>query len=191
MFSRDKYAKHYIDRLNGRQQQYISAQETLLMSELESDGEALQQLTRLKKKIETFELVLSSKFLPEEMVYKRYMGQAEMVHQACIENFKNTVLIMKTNSAIDYEGLQKQALTEQLQPVQLTEIQSRMQIYTRGELEILHAAELNEKALTGLDSAMEQIRNVSSEDVIDVDDAMLDMKEMTDVINEFQSTVLQ
>lgn len=191
LFKRDVYANAYVAELNNRQACYIASQKTILESELSAVQHtgAGQQLKRLTKKIETFRLVLGSKFSPEEMVYKRYMGNVEMVHQACLENFNKIVLISKTNNAIDVDGI-KADIEGNQSPSDVAELEARLQIFERGENDTAQAVSLNEQALTGLDHAMEQIRKVSSDDTIDVDDATADMSDMTDMIHEFQPTVL-
>jgi len=190
--NREKYALEYVQSLNVRMKNYLTGKEFELRDEFEKldHDEMITQMDNIQLKFKTFREVLSLKFTPGEMVFSRYMGAAENVHRACFSNLTNILLAYKALSAITFKEIKRQ-LKQDIPDDQRRALEKRLEYYRLGEQDIEKMFSLNEQAMTTLDAAIAEIRNVGDDDVnMDVDQAIGDMTELTDIIQEFKPTVL-
>lgn len=189
-FKREQYALEYVKSLNVRLKEFLVYKEQELKYEFKElkRPELDKQLERLQTKFDTFREVLALKFTPGEMVFSRYMGAAETVHHACYDNLTNMLLAIKAVNAIDSEEIERQM--KDADSERMETLKQRLTYHQMGLDDINRMFDLNEEAMTTLDAAMAEIRNLKDDgSENNVDDAIGDMTDMTDMIHKFKPTV--
>ena len=157
---RDHFASRYVKALRER----LADEHTEVLQALESglteiaSKPGLLQLRRVQEKFEAFGNVLRSKLKPGELTYSRYLGIAEQVYFAVLDNLDRIVNVSRGIAAIDLnytgerlaelEALQRPAEAESRE---LESLRQRVALakQQRGQIKDWLAA--NELAMTQLD----------------------------------------
>lgn len=66
------------------------------------------QMANLKAKYDTFVAVVDDKFNPSEITYGRYLGIAEQIYLAGIDNLQQVVIALKSTRSIDRDYVEQQ-----------------------------------------------------------------------------------
>lgn len=186
----DKHSLSYIngivDAMNREREQKIAKLSSDLRTVNCPDG--IKQLELLSGKYRNFAEILASKLTPEEMTYHRYLGIAEQVYLAILDNLDKVFLALKSISAVDPEHvtlrLQKLAQLDTQQVAAEKETLSRRLTLRQQQLD--QAAELilaNEQALTELDHVSAKIADVQMNKGradLDLDIAMQELRRLAD-----------
>ncbi len=102
---RDYFANRYVRKLR----EATLAEHAQAMEDLERDlteiesREGLSQLRRAREKFNAFCAVLNRKLKPEELTHSRYLGIAEQVYFAVLDNLKRIAGVTRSAAAIDVD----------------------------------------------------------------------------------------
>lgn len=186
VFRREVFSARYLaaahEALVKRRQQVLAD----LESELKNLGarEAARQLQRFHEKIGAFEDILGQKFRREELTYGRFLGIAEQVYLAGVDNLQAIVLALKGAAAIDATYINKRIdhlvadpATSPTEENELAGLRRQLDLLrTHREKVDTHLA-MNETALAQLDAsiaALTEIRTGGSAKV-DMETAMAEL----------------
>ena len=185
------YIAEITEDLNREREQKIAR----LSSELENVQciEGVKQLELLKGKYRNFEEILATKLAPTEMTYSRYLGIAEQVYLAILDNLDKVYLALKSVSAVDPEHLAARLqILEHNRSEQADE--ERKTLGKRLELrqEQLDRATgfilANERALTELDHVTAKIASVQMNKGradLDLEMAMEELRRLADRADQY------
>ena len=100
---RDFFANQYVTELR----EQLLNRHLVEMSNIQAgltglgNDNGLAQLRRVKEKFDAFKLVLASKLQETELTYARYLGIAEQVYFAVLDNLSRVVNVSRSMAAID------------------------------------------------------------------------------------------
>lgn len=163
---RDQHANRYLQgiraTLGGRREQAVRQ----LRQELErlGHGDGLSQLGRLQEKYQAFAELLGKKLSPGEITYGRYLGMAEQVYLAGLDNLQRIADTLTSVETIDRDFAQRrireleaEASPSATQRQELEALQDRL-VLRRTQLEKVAGWQAqNEQAMTQIDQTMAAI----------------------------------
>ena len=159
LWRRDTLAQDYVRQAHHD----VRVQREARLSDLESDLkrahaiEALGQFARLQEKIRTFETLLSERLQPGELTYGRFLGIAEQVFVAALENLRTAGLMREARAAIDLpyierriQALRQRAARSAAQDDELQSLQGQLALHAEQEARVEACLAENEQALAEL-----------------------------------------
>jgi hypothetical protein len=163
---RNQHASRYLqgirEALSGRRDQTIQE----LMQELGELGyaEGLSQLGRLQEKYQAFEELLGKKLSPSELTYGRYLGMAEQVFLAGLDNLQRIAHTLASVETIDVAYVQRRigdleqlGTPSETRRRELEALQDRL-VLRRTQLDKVDRWQAqNEQAMTQMDQTMAAI----------------------------------
>jgi hypothetical protein len=168
---RDSFATRYLDQAH---RQLVVLREQA-MSHLEKDLKAAQsaegvaQLQRFREKIQAFDEVLASKFGPRELTYGRFLGLAEQVYLAGIDNLQAIALTLKGIKTVDQryiETRRKKLLddpaTSPQEEQELAGLHSQLEQLGKQRSKIDGYLAINETALAQLDASIAAVAEIKT-----------------------------
>ena len=180
-----QYSLAYLKRLHKQMQQEREQKLAQIKSELESikAPAAINQLQLFMSKFDNFKDILERKFSPQELTYGRYLGIAEQVFLAGLDNLDSYYLAIKSVSAVDIDNLQQKIrhADEHHQSVEIDALKKRLVIYQQQLKKVEELKQQNEIALTELDHVTTKLANVQTQKGmadIDMDLAMEELSRM-------------
>lgn len=145
------------------------------MVSLEKDLKAAQspegtaQLQRFREKIQAFDEVLASKFGPRELTYGRFIGLAEQVYLAGIDNLQAIALTLKGLKTVDQryiEARKKKLLddpaTSPQEEQELAGLHSQLDQLVKQRSKIDGYLAINETALAQLDASIAALADIKT-----------------------------
>lgn len=155
--------------------------------------DGVKQLELLKGKYRNFEEILSTKLTPTEMTYSRYLGIAEQVYLAILDNLDKVYLSLKSVSAVDPEHLivrlQKLERNHSDQAAEERKTLSRRLGLRQEQLNCATNLILaNEHALTELDHVTAKIASVQMNKGradLDLDMAMEELRRLAERADQY------
>ena len=171
LLRRNQHASRYLrdvhEALRGRRNQSIRD----LRKELDGlgFGEGLSQLGRLQERYQAFEELLGKKLSPGELTYARYLGMAEQVFLAGLDNLQRIAHTLASVETIDTEYVQRRvrdlenlATPSETQRRELEALQDRLAL-RRNQLDKVDQWQAqNELAMTQMDKTMAAIAAMST-----------------------------
>jgi hypothetical protein len=163
------------------------------LAKLEADLETvecdqgLSQLRRLRQKRDNLAEVLGRRLNAGELTYGRYLGTAQGVYQASIDNLRETAVALQSISAIDHEYVERRLaeLTEANDSEAEAIIRERTSLEDRRsmrEQQMTRAAALlaqNESAMTVLDKTAGAIADAPiGQTPTDAEEAIAQLEEL-------------
>ncbi len=160
LLRRDHFANRYVKKLR----EATLADHARAMEDLERDLAAidsdagLNQLRRAREKFSAFSEVLNRKLKPSELTHGRYLGIAEQVYFAVLDNLKRVAGVSRSAAAID-EDFIRQRLSElgraenlsKAQQQELESLKRRLSLAEEQTEKIDAWLAANEDAMTQLD----------------------------------------
>lgn len=145
------------------------------------------QLSKLHEKYQTFKEVLDQKFNQKEFTYGRYLGMAEQVYLAGLDNLEKIALSLKSVSTIDKEYIDKElALLEGKEGAssgaQRDALLDRLSLIQKSSEKVDDLLAQNEKAMTQLvttASKLTEIETAPGQSLIAMDQAMEELGRLT------------
>ena len=184
---KDTFASRYLEKTH---RELVALREQAMLT-LEKDLKAAQavegvaQLQRFREKIQAFDEVLASKFGPREMTYGRFLGLAEQVYLAGIDNLQAIALTLKGLKTVDQryiEGRKKKLLddpaTSPQEEQELAGLQSQLDQLNQQRSKIDGYLAINETALAQLDAsiaAVAEIKTGGGQSALGMETAMLEL----------------
>lgn len=191
----EQHSKDYISEITEALNQEREKKIARLGSDLErvQCREGVKQLELLEGKYRNFEEILGTKLAPTEMTYFRYLGIAEQVYLAILDNLDKVYLALKSISAVDPEHLavrlQKLDRNPSEQAAKEKETLSRRLALRQEQLD--RASDLilaNEHALTELDHVTAKIAGVQMNKGradLDLDMAMEELRRLAERADQY------
>jgi hypothetical protein len=171
LLRRDRHANQYLqavrDALGDRRQQ--AARDLRQQLDRLDHAEGLSQLARLQEKYQAFAELLGRKLNPGELTYGRYLGMAEQVYLAGLDNLQRIVHTLHSVQTIDRDYVQRRiaelealASPSQTQVRELEALQDRL-VLRRNQLDKVAAWQAqNEQAMTRMDQTMAAIAGMTT-----------------------------
>lgn len=171
LLRRDRHANRYLqavrDALGDRRQQ--AARDLRQQLDRLGHAEGLSQLERLQEKYQAFSELLGKKLNPGEITYGRYLGMAEQVYLAGLDNLQRIVHTLQSVQTIDQDYVQRRiteldslASPSETQRRELEALQDRL-VLRRNQLEKVSAWQAqNEQAMTRMDQTMAAIAGMTT-----------------------------
>lgn len=168
---KDVFATRYLEKTHKelvtlREQTMVSLEKDLKETHL---TEGLAQLQRFKQKIKTFEEVLASKFGARELTHGRFLGIAEQVYLAGIDNLHAIALMLKGMQTIDekYIAQRKKKLiddpgTSPEEDQELAGLENQLAMLAQHRKRIDGYLAMNESALAQLDASIAAVAEIKT-----------------------------
>lgn len=188
-----RYSLAYLKKMH--QQMQIEGELKLAQIEKElksiEANKAINQLNLFKSKFNNFKDILERKFSPEELTYARYLGIAEQVFLAGLDNLDSYYLSLKSVSTVkpDYLENRIQELSNQTDKSEIETLQKRLAIYQQQLANVAELQKQNEIALTELDNVTTKLANVQTKKGladIDMDLAMEELGRMAQRAEQYR-----
>jgi hypothetical protein len=161
-----------------------------LLRELGALGfsEGAEQLEMLGEKYRNLADVLGRRLDSGEVTYGRYLGMAERVYLASIENLQDVAILLRSISTIDPQALALRIAdlkqrTDFPVPEAIRAIEERRTLYESQRKRIATLLSQTEAAMTALDhtsAALAGSRTAKGLTDVAIDDAMKDLAELAD-----------
>ncbi|HAA03240.1 MAG TPA: hypothetical protein DCZ69_17245 [Syntrophobacteraceae bacterium] len=145
-----------------------------------------EQVRMLREKYQNLAEVLRRRLDAGELTYRRYLGMAESVYFAAIENLQDVAISLRSISTIDptalrlkIEDLKKE--TDFAIPEAIHAIEDRRRIYEEQRQRIAKLLAQTEAAMTALDhtaTALARTRTSKGLSSVGIEDAMKDLEEL-------------
>ena len=160
----------------------------LLESDLKNLGstQGLQQLAMLQQKLDSLTEVLNHRLSAGEMTYGRYLGTAEQVYLAAIDNLMDITVALKSVSTInsDYivkrlEELGNLAETSDETEREVETLEKRLSLLSQQTKRVAELFSQNESAMTALDNtatALADTKTGKGEASMDAEAAMVELE---------------
>jgi len=168
---RDSFASRYLERAHAALAEHTRQSLERLRQELEQHGigQGVAQLERFRTKLDTLEGILKRKLDRHELTYGRYLGMAEQVFLAAVDNLNEAVEFKHSASAIDTDYIERRktelSRLERLRPEDESELRSLEERLVLREKQLVRVSELlsqNEEALTKLDTTTAAIATLKT-----------------------------
>lgn len=157
--------RRYADRLEGERLRAIAK----LRADLEENGDdaGLQQIRLFNDKFRNFVDVLNRKLKPTELTYNRFLGIAEQVFLAGLDNLEAASLAHKSVSAVDIDHIDGElvrlaAEQDAASRQRVAELQTRKTLRAEQLARVEQIKLDNEAALTQLDRVTAEIAGIDT-----------------------------
>lgn len=168
-YRRGHFSRKYLDALHEQIRQETKRRMETLVDDLKEAGssQGLSQLPRLKMKFENFVEILDSKLEKEELTYGRYLGVAEQVYLAMVDNLMEAAAKLKSVSAID-DGYIRKRLKQLAREKDSNDreeesaLKERLLLMDRMKEEAQDLFAENEAAMTKLDTAAAALTGIKT-----------------------------
>jgi hypothetical protein len=145
-----------------------------------------EQVQTLRRKYRNLAEVLGRRLDAGELTYRRYLGMAESVYLAALENLQDVAISLRSISTIDpaalglrIEDLKKE--TDFPVPEAIRAIEERRRLYEEQRQEIARLLSQTEAAMTALDhtaAALARTRTSRGLTEVGIEEAMKDLVEL-------------
>jgi len=198
-FRRERHAENYLRRL----QASLAGRVDETIAQLRQEFGQLQyapgtaQLAALRDKYEAFDALLRRKLNPSEMTFTRYLGMAEQVFLAGLDNLTRIADTLRGLAAIDVRHIDARLMHLHGDGVE-SEAQDR-EIATLNERRVLRARQNeridawlseNERAMTQIDHAMAAIAALDTSQghaQMDMESAMAELRRLAERAPQYSS----
>ena len=185
----EKLAASHMTALREQLQEKRQQKIALLKDQLHQLGctSGSSQLGKLHEKYQTFKEVLDQKFNPNEFTYGRYLGMAEQVYLAGLDNLEKISLSLKSISTIDEGYIQGELKSLEGKAGQATQAQrdallERLQIIKDSQDKVQNLLAQNEKAMTQLVTTAARLTDIETapgQSSMMMDEAMNELSRLT------------
>lgn len=188
-FRREYFANNYIKQLYQdmeKERHQRKDQLKIALKEVNSK-EGLSQFSRLSEKFSAFEAMLGEKLQPGELTYGRYLGMAEQVYLAALDNLSSMVHAVKSMNVIntDYVNQRIQELNSQKSGPETDEeiesLKDRLELKQKQQKKVQSLLSQNEKAMTKMDLTIASIADMRTEEArasMDIEAAMNELQRL-------------
>ena len=171
-FRRDKLASRYVQAMREKMMaEHSQAVEKLEhgLNEINSKP-GMAQLRRAREKFDSFRTVLGSKMNPDEITFGRYLGIAEQVYFAVLDNLERVINVSRSSRAIDVDYTRKRRDElvnmndrDSAEDVELHTLTERLELAGKQQKNIKDWLASNEQAMTQLDNAAMQLAAIETQ----------------------------
>lgn len=150
-------------------------------------GQAVSQLRGLREKLQTVTQVLERRLSAGELTYGRYLGTAEQVYLAAVDNLQQVAVSLTSVGGIDVPYIDKRLA--ELSDSNAAEVSERTSLLERRALslqqqdKVSHLLAQNEAAMTALANtaaALAEVRTEAGHASLDPETAMAELASLAD-----------
>lgn len=186
-FRRESFASRYLRKAHEALERETRRKLRNLEEELrELDlQQGVVQLARFREKLDTLTTLLKRKLDESELTYGRYLGMAEQVYLAAVDNLHEAALAARTARAIDLRYVeQRLAVLEKEDSAspdvagELEALRGRREIHAEQSARVAELLSRNEAAMTQLDrtsAAIAAVRTQAGHASMDFETAMSEL----------------
>jgi hypothetical protein len=155
--------------------------------------QGMHQLHLLNGKFANFQEILAGKFSPEEITYGRYLGIAEQVMLAGLDNLDKVYFALKSISTVGADEIRKRLKELEGDASRAAEaerktLNARLGIQREQQERVRELLLQNEQALTEMDHAMAKVAAVQTERgqaELDLEQAMQELKRLAERAKDY------
>ncbi len=196
---RDRFASRYLRRAHEALERETRRKLQNLEAELrELDlQQGVVQLARFKEKLDTLTTLLKRKLDESELTYGRYLGMAEQVYLAAVDNLHEAALAARTARSIDLRYveqrlavLEKEDATAPDVAGELEALRGRREIHAEQSARVSELLSRNEAAMTQLDrtsAAIAAVRTAPGHASMDFETAMSELARLAKRAHKYSS----
>ena len=168
---RDSFASRYLERAHARLEEQTQARLETLKVELEELGlnQGVEQLAKFRDKLQNFKGLLERKLDPSELTYGRYLGIAEQVYLAAVDNLHEATLGLRAVSTVDLDYIDKrlrelERITSPKEEVagEIKSLRERRELHGEQSKKVADLMSRNESAMTELDRTSAAIASIKT-----------------------------
>ncbi|EDY81769.1 hypothetical protein VDG1235_1387 [Verrucomicrobiia bacterium DG1235] len=196
-FGKDRMAVKYLRRLREQMRREREARIQAIGDELTKLGceAGSAQLSNLRVKYETFAAIVGEKFEEHELTFGRYLGVAEQVYLAGVDNLQKVVIQLKSVSSIDRSYIEKQIKYLDENGIQNSEadyeaLRSRLRLADEAKERIDALLNQNEKAMTQLletGSRLSSVDTAPGQAKLEMDAAISELSHLSNNVEIYQT----
>ena len=187
---REVFANRYLKQLRETLSQRVDGSIHSLENNLVDidSQEGLDQLDRLQKKFNAFKQILHRKLDENELTYGRYLGMAEQVFLAGLDNLKLLSDLLKGTSVIDAEHLARRIVQlesksspSKSEKKELAALLERQSLLYQQKSKTKQLLAQNEEAMTKIDVVMAKIGGMETgagHATMDMESAMQELERL-------------
>lgn len=198
LFRRQVFASRYLESAH----KALVGQRQLVLETLEADlkklgaREAVRQLQRFREKIEAFEDILGQKFGRQELTYGRFLGIAEQVYLAGVDNLLAMVLALKGAASIDTGYIQGRIdflvgdpATSPAEEDELQGLRRQLELHGLHQTKVDAHLAMNERALAQLDASIAAVADIRTGGgtQVDMETAMAELARVAAQAREYST----
>lgn len=191
------YSLAYLAEANQKLQAERAARTAQLVERLRllHSRQGIHQIKLFNHAFQNFQEILGEKFSPQELTYGRYLGIAEQVFLASLDNLERVCLALKSVSTVDAAELEERIreLAKEDDTSAREEsatLRQRLQIL-KEQTDLAETLLLqNEKALTELDHVTAKVASVVTEKgraELDLEQAMEELRRLAERAEKYES----
>lgn len=190
---REEMAKYRASLLENLRQELAECRTIKGAEEYANQGE--EQFVQVKDKFEAFQEILSRKLDQGELTYARYLGTAEQVYLATLDNLRDIVNLIKSADAIDIEYVtrklkefEKAKNPKQDDLDEIAALKKSKDLYEKQMDLVNKLLARNEEALTQIDETTAKLAmemKTSSEAKVDMETARKELEELARRAREY------
>ena len=190
---REEMAKYRASLLENLREELAECREIKGGEEYARQGE--EQFVQVKEKFEAFQEILSRKLNQGELTYARYLGTAEQVYLATLDNLRDIVNLLRSADAIDVEYVarklkefERQKSSKQDDLDEIAAIKKSRDLYDKQMNLVNKLLARNEEALTQIDETTAKLAmemKTGSEARVDLETARKELEELAKRAREY------
>lgn len=191
---REEMAMYRASLLENLREELAACREIKDAEEYAHQGE--EQFVQVKAKFEAFQEILSRKLDQSELTYARYLGTAEQVYLATLDNLRDIVNLLKSANAINMEYVARRLkeFGQQESPKQddldeIAALKKSGDLYEKQMGLVNKLLARNEEALTQIDMAVATLASmkITSEASVDMETAIKYLEELANRSRQFSA----
>jgi hypothetical protein len=198
MFRREAFASRYLESAHNVLVKRREAVLEALGADLKKLGakDAARQLQRFREKIEAFEEILGQKFGRQELTFGRFLGIAEQVYLAGVDNLLAMVLALKGAAAIDTAYIRKRIdflvgdpATSPTEENELAGLRRQLELHKAYQGKVDAHLAMNETALAQLDASIAAVADIRTggSAQVDMETAMAELARVAAQAKEYST----
>ena len=182
----------YLNRLHDQMKYERNKKLISLKKDLSDMGaeDAVEQLALFSKKFDNFTSILKHKFAEHELTYSRYLGIAEQVFLAGLDNLEELFLALKSISAVDI-GYLEEKLNSASSDNEKRALHERLNMFNQQHKHVKALLEENEQALTEIDNVSTKLATVQTQRgnaSVDMELAMQELNRMAKRASQYSNS---
>ena len=188
-FRKEQFANDYVKDIydsmeKKRRKKSVNLEESL--RDIGSKG-GVDQFLRVKEKFETLSMMLDTNLNQGELTHSRYLGVAEQLYLATLDNLESVVNTLRSIQSIDV-GFVKEKIdkmksgSDQYEVRELEALTKRKSLYEEQKHKVQKLLTINEEAMTQLDltvAAIADMKTKKGQASIDIDTAMNELEKLS------------
>ena len=185
---KEKFANNYVQEIHDAMETKRREKSDNLEKSLRDIGsrDGADQFLRVKEKFETLSMMLDTKLNQGELTHSRYLGMAEKLYLATLDNLDNVVNTLRSIQSIDVGFITKKIdkmrkAPDRYEAREVDALTKRKSLYEEQKDKVQKLLTINEEAMTQLDltvAAIADMKTKKGQATIDIDTAMNELEKL-------------